>query len=298
MIAQTNLTSTTTTSEQVPVIEEYESKIDKALRRKYDKVIERIDDKKEARDSLILFSGDEGSGKSNHALGFANYIAKRTGREFYNKDVYFDATELINIAKSTKRKVFLWDEPSLQGLKRQWWNQTQLHLLQLLNMARKNRHLFIFSILDFSKFSEFITNRAIFMLYIYKRKENDSIRRFMFFPRRRLRLLVSDWNKKKFRTYNKRHTIHGTMPNIYVLPFVIDENEYENAKDKAIMSIGVKPVKEKDELSRTEIKSQRLREAIWQFLHDKGHSHEEFSDYLGINSASIRQWKPFTTNYT
>lgn len=215
-----------------------EHKIDSALKKKYDLVAERISNTKDKNDALILFEGDEGEGKSNHAVCFCDYIAQKTGREFYNSNVYFDVTNLIEIAKNTKGKIFLWDEPSLQGLRKQWWNKAQIQLTQLLMMARKNRHLFVFCITDFTEFNKYIIRRAKFMLRIYRRRESEHKRRFLYFPRKYLRIMFDVWNSRRKRMYNKYKTLHGTMNEGYLLPEIINEEQYELDKDNAIKSIG------------------------------------------------------------
>lgn len=215
-----------------------EHKFDAKLKSKYDLVIRRIENTNDKKDALVLFEGDEGEGKTNHSVCFADYVAQETGREFNNKSVRFQAEEIINEAKHTKGRIFIWDEPALQGLKKLWWNKAQIHLTQLLMMARKNRHLFIFNVADFSKFNEYIIRRAIFMIRIYTRNEKEKKRRFLYFPRKKLRAMWENYQSKRKRQYFKFHTFHGTMNDGYLLPQIIDENIYENDKDNAIRSIG------------------------------------------------------------
>lgn len=231
MIALTQIALTTMTSK-------IEHKFDKQLKKKYDLCIKRIQNKHDKKDALVLFEGDEGEGKTNHSVCFADYVSQQTGRMFDNSCVRFQAEQMIEEAKKTKDKIFIWDEPALQGLKKQWWNKVQINLTQLLMMARKNRHLFIFNLTDYTEFNKYIIRRAVFMIRIYTRGEKNKTRRFMYFPRKKLRLMWEVFQTKRKRQYTKFHSLHGSMAEGYLLPEIIDEAIYEKDKDDAIRSIG------------------------------------------------------------
>jgi hypothetical protein len=201
---------------------------------------------------------------------------------------------MINEAKMSKRKIFIWDEPALQGLKKQWWNSTQINLVQLLMMARKNQHLFIFNITDFTEFNKYIIRRAICMLRIYKRKENDKVRRFLYFGRKKLRLMYENYTTSHKRKYTNYATRHGSMPNVYVLPLIISEDAYEDAKDVAIQSIGEDLTKKKD-IKLTSLQ-QRMAKGI-ENLKAMGFKIKvgEYAKAMGISDKSTREWREIDT---
>lgn len=228
----------TTTIFNPPELQEYWNKIDKKLKKKYELVAKRLNNDADIQDCLVLFEANAGCGKTNHSIAFCKIEGQLTNRHFDVNNIFFDAKEMIERAKKEKAQIYLYDEPALQGLKKQFWNKIQIQLSQLLFMARKKRHLIVFNIIDFTKFAEFIIRRANFMVRLYKKKQNESNRHFLFYPERKLLKLNDVWIRKRYRSYMKYHTIHGNMPNKFVLPLLINENKYEELKDKAIMAIG------------------------------------------------------------
>lgn len=217
--------------------------IDRRLLSKLDLIIQRIEGKGK-KDALLLIEGNEGEGKTNCSIGLSYYISCETKRLFDNSNIYFDVKPLIDLCKEKAGLIALWDEPALQGLKSQWWNDGQIQLTQLLMMARKKRHFFIFNITDFTKFNDYIIKRAVGMLRVYQ-NQRDGRYYYLYYKKKDLLALYDDWKTKKKRLYNKHKSFRGKLFG-YVLPKIINEDAYEKAKDDAIMQIGAKKQTEKD----------------------------------------------------
>ena len=209
--------------------------LDPKLKEKMDLCIDRCTGKRKL-DNLIIIDGDEGFGKTTLAVSLAYYVHHETKRPFDVNHIFFDLEKLINFAKSTEDQIIIWDEAALGGLSTQWHSKKQQKLIQLLMVARKKRHFFIFNIPKFFKLAEYIlVDRAICLVHVYARHELE-LGRFCYFKKKSKELLYYDRIRSKARNYNKFMDFWGTFSN--ALPKLIDEDAYDKKKDKAIMSIG------------------------------------------------------------
>jgi len=208
--------------------------LEKKLKKKLDLMINRCSGNKK-KDNLLLIEGAEGDGKTNMSVGLGYYIHSETGRPFGNKNIFFKLDEMLKFAQSTKDQIIIWDEPALDGLSNEWWKTTQRNLVKLLMMARKKRHFFIFNISKFTKFNEYLIERAIGMVRVYARKQVQ-LGRFVYYRKEALMALFYKYRSSRKKLYKKYVTFRGSFP--YVLPLLIDEAVYEKEKDEAIMSIG------------------------------------------------------------
>jgi hypothetical protein len=205
-------------------------------------MIKRVTQVKPAWDALLLVEGGEGDGKTTMAACCAKYISDQTGRPYSHENVFFKIDDMVKFAQNTRGQIIEWDEPALEGLSAEWWKETQKNLVKLLMMARKNRHFFIFNITKFYKFPEYIiVDRALGLIHVYSRK-NIEPGRFVYIRRKYIEWLFNDYRRNKMRNYRKYASIRGTFPD--VLDKIIDIDAYNKNKDDAIMSIGVKEVKE------------------------------------------------------
>lgn len=204
------------------------------LKEKLDLMIERCTGKRKM-DNLLIVDGDEGYGKSTFATQVAYYFSHKTGRPFSVNNMFFNIDKLIDTAVSSKDQIFVWDEAALGGLSVQWQSKIQQKLVQLLMVARKKRHFFIFNIPKFFKLNEYIlVDRAIAMVHVYARQEKE-LGRFVYYNKKSKEYLYYNFRKKRERAYKKFKTFRGTFPN--VMGELIDEDAYDRKKDRAIMSI-------------------------------------------------------------
>jgi len=205
------------------------------LKDKLDLMVKRSTGKKKF-DNLVILDGDEGYGKTTLSMQVAYYYSFTTGRPFNLSHVFFDIEKLIKFASETKEQVIVWDEAALGGLTDQWQNKIQMRLIQLLMVARKKRHFFIFNIPKVFKLRDYvILDRAIALVHVYARNEIE-LGRFVYFTKKKKELLYYDWKGSRRRNYKKFVDFRGTFPN--VLAELIDEDEYDKMKDEAILSIG------------------------------------------------------------
>ncbi len=219
--------------------------MDKALLEKLDLICDRFDKK---LDALLIIDGDEGYGKSTISCAIAYYIAYKTGRTFNVDNVFFKPEELLQYGTTHEEEIILWDEAVLAGLAANWRSGVQQKLIQLLMMARKKKHLFIFNIPKFFKLNEYIAiDRSIALVHVYARKEKE-LGKFTYYTKRRKEELFNDWRRKKKRNYKGIKHLRGSFPD--VLSRIIDEEAYEKKKDAAILSILDDEKMTKDKLQR------------------------------------------------
>ena len=255
--------------------------LDKGLKTRLDRMIERSSGSKKF-DNLLVIDGDEGYGKTTLAVEVAYYVAQQLKRPFSVDNVFFNVDELTEFARSNKEQLIIWDEAALGGLAAQWQSNVQKVLTQLLMVARKKKHFWIFNIPKFYKLNEYvIVDRAIGMIHVYARKETE-LGRFVYYSKRQKEKLYMDFKRKKQRNYKKYKTLHGTFPD--VLSKLIDEDAYDKKKDEAILSIG------RDEATP---KYQRLEAhfaKLIQFLHDEyGWTYDSFEAACYIERQKARR---------
>lgn len=209
--------------------------LDNGLKTMLDRMITRSSGNKKF-DNLIIIDGDEGYGKSTLATEIGYYVAYEMGRRFSVNNIFFNVDEMTEYARTNKEQVIIWDEAALGGLSSQWQSKVQQILTQLLMVARKKKHFWIFNIPKFYKLNEYImVDRAIGMIHVYARNETQ-LGRFVYYSKRQKEKLYMDFKRKKQRNYKKYKTLHGSFPD--VMADLIDEEEYDRKKDEAILSIG------------------------------------------------------------
>lgn len=239
---------------------------------------------KRKQDIVCIFTGQEGSGKTNASVALAYYVAHLTGREFTHKNVFFNIDEMVKFAGSTNEQIILWDEAALGGLASDWTNQSQRKLKAMLMVCRKKRHVFIFNVPRFYRLNSDIIERAFCMFYIYENDQEEP-GNFMFFGRLGLEGLYNNWKSKRYAQYWTFKKLHGHFD--WVLPKVIDENAYEAMKDKAILDLANsndEEIEKKDKLSEERMK-------IYEKLKAEGRKEGEIADFFGVYPSTVRDWR-------
>lgn len=264
--------------------------VDKFLKHKIDLMIKRVSDDDE-NDNYLIIEGDTGSGKTNTSVGIAYIVSQETGRTFDNSRIFFDTDKAIEFAKKTREQIIIFDEPAFGGLKSEWRKKTQINLIKLLYTARIKRHFVIFNLVKFSKFNDDIIEKAVALIRIYKRSEMLKQRAYIYIPKKRIPSLLDFWHRRHIRAYNKFSIAKGTIFK-YVLPDIIDKEEYNKEKEKSIEMIGSE-IEVKD-ISRDKLRSQQ-RDFV-RFCEEKGITHKEMAPYLHVAANTLTGWKKYPQN--
>lgn len=259
--------------------------MDNRLLEKLDLMVNRCSGKIKL-DNLVIVDGDEGYGKSTLAVSMAYYVAYKLGRPFSVNNIFFNTKDLINFAKSTKEQVIIWDEATLGGLAAEWYVKDQIKLIKLLNIVRKKKHFFFFNIPKFFKLNEtLVIDRSIALVHVYARNDIE-LGRFVYFRRTAKENLFNDWRRKRLRNYRKYYTLRGSFVN--ALPKIIDEQEYEDRKDKMIETFDEedKKIEAKDvQLLMFQYKISNLDKAFPQLRV------VDIIKYFDIGERSIYDWR-------
>lgn len=258
--------------------------IDERLREKMDLMVERV--VKHKFDNLVIIDGKEGYGKSNLAAAMAYYFAWKSKRTFSSANLFFLVDDILKYATKTSEQIIWWDEAALGGLASESYSKIQTKLLKLLMVARKKKHFYIFVIPKYFKLREGIIDRAVCLVHTYSRDEITR-GRFTYYRANRLEEMYQRWKKSGEKGY-KRYSFHGTFPE--ALPLILNEKNYDEQKDKAILTIG-----ETD----TETKSMRnLREKILNLQYrvamlptNKEITRKEILKHFGIGETTLLKWK-------
>lgn len=259
--------------------------IDKFLKKRIDLMIKRVTDSDE-NDNYLIIEGDTGSGKTNMSVGIAYLVSQQTGRVFDNSRIFFDTAAAVKFAKETREQIIIFDEPAFGGLKAEWRKKTQIDLIKLLYTARIKRHFVIFNLVKFSKFNDDIIEKAIALIRIYKLSESKKKRGFLYIPKRKLAHLLDYWHKKHFRAYNSYSVYRGSVFR-YVLPEIINREEYNKVKEASISTIG-----EEDKHSKKEKLLQSKIAVGFKKLKEK-YPDLKLADYcnmMGISSGTPSKW--------
>jgi len=247
-------------------------------------IAERVQNRKQ--DILMLINGREGSGKTNASIALCYYIAHKTSRKFTNANIFFDIDEMMKFAGNTKEQIILWDESSLGGLAHSWTNSSQKKLKSMLMVCRKLRHVFVFNIPRFYRLSSDLIERAYCMFHIYENNE-EKPGNFMFFGQQKLEYLYNEWKKRGGAAYWKYKKLHGHFT--WVLPKLINEEEYEKAKDDAIMKL-VNETKDKKGESSPRHAAIEAQKKIARTLWIKHQNHRIVAELIGVDRKTIGNW--------
>jgi len=231
------------------------------------------------KDNLLLIDGDEGDGKTNMSCGVGYYIAYKTQRSFSSKNFFFKLDSVIDFALKNERQVIIWDEGALGGLSDEWWNKAQTRLIKLLMVCRKKRHFFIINIPRFFKLREYLAvDRSIGLIHVYSHDGLD-IGRFVYYTKQKKEKLFENYKTKKKKDYKKYYSFRGVFG--YVLPKLINEQEYDALKDKGIMSLLVeKPDRHLEKMKALQYKISQL----------KSIKRPELAKGLGVSTRTILRW--------
>jgi len=220
---------------------------------KLDLMIQRCKDDRQKKDAVLLFEGAEGEGKTTFSIAVAYYVAGELNRKFNEKNVFFDIESMIKFLQSTENQIAIWDEPALSALSTDFASRSVKDLTRLLMMVRKKRHFIMINMTHFNKFNDYIVcDRPLGMLHVYSRRGVQS-GRFVYIRKKYLQNLWFDWRFKKKKNYIKYSVksgkLMGTFPDVLSPKYkhnvlsAFNVDEYEKAKDKAIMQVGKPPEK-------------------------------------------------------
>lgn len=197
----------------------------------FDKMIKR---QKKKFDHLIIYDGDEGIGKTTKAVADAYYLAQMTGKNFTVENVFFDLDKMMKFAAENEQQVILWDEAALGALSDDHHNKMQKKLIQILMVARKKGHFWLFCIPKFFKLRDYIVlDRSIGLVHVYS-PDDEHRGCFAYFGKVKKNNLYHFIKKNKYRDY-KRYDFLGRFVDV-TNKDLIDWDAYEKKKDEAILS--------------------------------------------------------------
>lgn len=256
-----------------------EVKYDGLLITMLDKLIERVE--KHNFDNLLIIDGDEGYGKSTLAVQIASYVSYKTTRKFDVNNIFFNIEDMIKFARSGNKEIIIWDEAALGGLSTEGYNKSQIVLTQLLMVARKKNHFYIFVIPKFVRLKEQIFDRASTLIHVFS---YDRIKRghFYYFNTSTKNRLYANWKLKRNLAnlgYGRFKLFKGEFGNNF--GDLIDEGEYDRKKDEAIMNIGNFQNNSREKKRLDIIKEQILKSEM---------NKEDKAKYLGITVRTLNKW--------
>jgi len=239
-------------------------------------------------DNLTIIDGYEGFGKTTLGIAMCYYYAYTYKKAFSCKNIFFDLDSMLKFAATTERQVILWDEAALGGMAMQWQNKTQQKLVQILMVARKKRHFWIFIIPKVFKLNEYIAvDRAIALINVYS---SDQITRgkFAYFSKEQKTLLFDYYRRKHLRAYRNYKSFVGKFTNTDNL---VDMQEYDQMKDNAIehafaeSSIGLR------DSEKQLIKLKYKVSAIFDF------KAQDIANEMGVGLQTIYDWRKLSLKH-
>jgi hypothetical protein len=238
-------------------------------------------------DNLLLFDGDEGSGKSTFAIALCYYYAYLTKKKFTTENIFFDLNNLMDFASKNEEQIILWDESALGGLSTQWSSKEQTKLVQALMTARKKRHFWIFIIPKFHELRRYVVRRSVGLVHVYS---PDGIERgyFAYYKKDKKNQLFDDVKRKKNEYgYRKYMSFHGKFTR-YDNKDIIDWEAYEKKKDEAIIKMF------SNDADAVNDKIIRLKYFVTQL---KRYNLTELSEELGVPRPTLYDWRKLDKKY-
>jgi hypothetical protein len=251
---------------------------------------------KKEMDAVLIIEGREGTGKTLSSVFAAGYVRMHTRISI---NLMFNLEKVIDFAKRTSGQIIIWDEPALDALSTDNLNRLNRDLQRLLMTCRAKRHFFIINIVDFTKFSKYITvERPHAFVHLQKGRVGHGC--YIRYNRlERMRLL---WDVQKKRKYNKFRSFYLDFP--YISPEVFDSLDmtingiphatyaiYLQQKNMAIESIG-----EKDSAKdKYKAENRKLKKLIG--TEPKGlKSQEERAAHYKVNVRQLQRWAKLGEN--
>jgi len=272
------------------IVTDLEYHLESRLVKKLDLMVHRVTNKSLRKDAILIVEGGEGEGKTNTSEALAYYFKYHTGRDIH---MFFHLDSMIEFAKSTEKKIIIWDEPALDSLATDWYKQTSINLIRLLMTCRKKRHVFIFNYVKFYKFPEYlVVDRPLCLIHMYSR-HGVIPGRFLYLKKSALEHLYRVYRSQKIRAYNKFKYFGGNFPKVeHLLPQMgitvegtpnVTLEQYEKIKDEAILTIGSKKISPvRSELKELKRKISKLTMPI--------KTKRELAFKLEMTPRAVRTW--------
>jgi len=260
------------------IVTDKQYSMEKKLIEKLNLICDRCSGK---HDALLICDGDEGFGKTTLSGNVGYYVAYKLNRPFSVDNFFFNLDEMIKFAINNEKQVIIWDEAALGGLAAEWNTPTQKKLMKMLMVARKKKHFYIFNIPRFFKLNEYIiVDRAIGLIHVYSR-DGKTMGRFTYYKNNNFEKLFYDWKRSRKRNYKMYYNVSGTFPD--ALKKIININEYERRKDKAIMDI----TEVKKEFSK---KDEKLRELQHKISTLEGIKQIDKAKHFKVTRKTLYEW--------
>lgn len=292
------------------VVTEFQYALENRLIKKIDIMVDRCYRDKVEKDSVMINDGSEGEGKTNSSVAEAVY-ARWRGKEKYGVDreiyLWFRLEQMIDFAKRTEKKIIIWDEPSLDALKKDAVTSLNTMLERLLMTCRVKRHFFIINMTKFHKFSEYIVvDRALGLVHLYSRKEIEP-GRFIYIKKRKLEPLYQTYLSKHKRMYQELRDFGGQFPEIMIKHFDkmgIYVNGIPNAtlqiyraeKMKAIESIGTIDSGMSKKEAKLLKENKELKYKISDMPNKFPLTQKILAQHFGVHRRTFIEWKDSNEN--
>lgn len=232
-------------------------------------------------DNVIIIDGDERVGKSTFSWAIAYYLAFKTGKKFTHENIFFALKDMLNFARSTREQVIVWDEAALGALSSDWQNRSQKALIKMLMTCGKYNHTWIFILPSFFELKKYIpVRRSICLIHCYS---PDNIQRgyFTLYNKKKMKNLYLNEALRKFENYGKDYNFHGRYTKY---AGIINEEEYDKKKDKAILSIA-------GDDSEKESPFKKKYDDLRRRLFDIPIPNKELAATLKISEKTFYNWK-------
>ncbi len=257
--------------------------LDDSLKTILDLMIRRA---KKKWDNLLIIDGKERAGKSTLAKSIGYYYAHHHKQEFGLNNIFFDPEDMMAYALKTKRQVLIWDEAAFGGLSSQWQSKIQQKLNQMLMVAGKYEHFYIFIIPSFFKLNWYMAvHRSELLIHVYS-ADMESRGDFTYFNPQQKCWIYN--NNKKSNMYTSpsgrgKFTYKNTDK-------ILDETAYEAKKDDAIMAWAAK---DSDKPGSKETQYQLLK-----YLASKLIDTQILTENLEKTERTVQKWRNITKKYT
>lgn len=264
-----------------------------------DALSKRCTHKTKKQDTVLLFEGKEGTGKTTYSIAVGYYVAEKTKRKFTSKNVFFDIDAMLDFAQTTKEQILIWDEPALAALSTDYKNKMTVNLKRLLMTCRKLRHFIMINITYFNRFDYYlIAERPNGMIKIYENKKTGQLR-FTYIKEKNLIKLWEDWQRNRKKNYFRYGSkmIRGAFPDVlnedreYNVLSEFDIEDYEKRKSEAIMSIG------NEKKDKNSLKIFLYQYLIWKIAKEFKIKFSDVADIVTVHERTITTWKDNPQKY-
>ncbi len=224
------------------------------IQRDMQSIAARVQNKKIRRDSIVIFQGSEGTGKSTLMSQGASYLASILGSKLTLKNFYFTPQHIYDgVMKSgaPPGTIFLYDEGVTGLLAKQGMTSMHIKLQMMFSTCRSKRYAIFIAVPRVRELPDWLAvdrSMALYNTYTQPTKEDPEMPGFYYGYNKGSKARFYYLQKQK--KYAESFKVHHTEPSTFSDFFPVVYEEYEAEKRRQLSEIDDKSTRDKELITK------------------------------------------------